>query len=145
MSCVTAAIVFPTTLFVTAIFKSSNTKKKKKEEEVADTVFKEYDDIDELLGEIYEDEEERRERVKEKEPSQCERCCDKTLLIMAWTVANLGVISSAFFVILYSMQWGSSKSNKWLVSFLLSFVQNAFFADPIKVSIYICKLFPNTS
>ncbi len=98
--------MFPTTLFVTAIFKNSNTKKKKKEDEVADSVFKEYDDIDALLGEIYEDEEERRERIEDKEPTKCKRCCDKTLLIIAWIVANLGVISSAFFAILYSMQWG---------------------------------------
>ena len=100
---------------------------------------KEYDDIDELLGELYKDPEISGEpaKIEEKQPSKLQACCDKFLLIAAWTIANLGVVSSAFFVILYSMQWGASKANAWLVSFLLSFVQNAFFADPIKVSIYI--------
>ena len=91
----TAAIVFPTTLFVTGIFKYSNTKKKKREEKkddvTVDHVFKEFDDINALLGELYKEEEEEQQEEKEKEPSRLERCCDKTLLIMAWTVANLGM------------------------------------------------------
>ena len=94
----------------------------------------EYDDIDILLGEIYLDPGSiEAVAEKEKQPSRLQHCCNKSLLITAWTVANLGVFVSAFFVILYSMEWGADKSNSWLISYLLSFVENAFLADPIKV------------
>ncbi len=111
-------------------------------EDENETDDEEYDDIDALLGELYKDPDMSGNQVKkeEKQPSRVEACCDKFLLILAWTIANLGVISSAFFVILYSMQWGATKANAWLVSFILSFVQNAFFADPIKVSTLQCSI-----
>ncbi len=95
----------------------------------------EYDDIDILLGEIYLDPEsiETEEEQEDKQPSNMNSCCNNSLLIAAWTVSNLGIFVSAFFVILYSMEWGAEKSNSWLISYLLSFVENAFLADPIKV------------
>ncbi len=141
VSCITAAIVFPVTLFITFTFRNSNktnksVQKKKATEKQSDIGYVEYDDIDMLLGEMYResiDTESEAETDMEKKPSALRICCDKSLLIAAWTTANLAIISSAFFVILYSMEWGAEKSNAWLVSYVLSFVENAFFADPMKV------------
>ncbi len=58
---------------------------------------------------------------------------NKPLLVTAWIVTNLAIFLSAFFVILYSMEWGAKKANAWFISYMLSFIQNAFFADPMKV------------
>lgn len=48
-------------------------------------------------------------------------------------VVFLTIVVSAFFTILYSMQWGRDKSVQWLTTFLLSFVQNVIVVQPIKV------------
>ena len=67
-------------------------------------------------------------------PSKARIMCRKFRLFAAWMVANLAIFVSAFFVILYSMEWGADVSNKWLLSYVMSFITNAFFADPCKVS-----------
>lgn len=41
----------------------------------------------------------------------------------------------AFFVILYSMEWGRERSNDWLCSMFMSFFQSLFVVDPLKVFI----------
>ena len=45
----------------------------------------------------------------------------------------LSVAVSAFFTILYSLQWGSIKSTAWLTCFLLSFFQSVVIVQPLKV------------
>lgn len=45
----------------------------------------------------------------------------------------MSILVPAFFVILYSMQWGKERSNDWLVSMVFSFFQSLFVVDPIKV------------
>ena len=141
VSCITAAVVFPVTLFIAYVFRNSNkvdkaVQKDKLKQKKSDIGYIEYDDIDLLLGEMYREsvESELKEAELEEKPSGIKRCCDKSLLVAAWTTANLAILTSAFFVILYSMEWGAEKSNAWLVSYILSFVENAFFADPMKVS-----------
>ena len=142
VSCITAAIVFPVTLFIVYVFRNSNkTEKAVQKEKIkkakSDLGYVEYDDVDLLLGEMYresiETESKHQDTEVEKNQSAIKRCCDKSLLIAAWTTANLAILSSAFFVILYSMEWGAEKSNAWLVSYVFSFVENAFIADPMKV------------
>ncbi len=139
VSCITAAIVFPVTLFIAFIFRNSNKTDKAKDKErikenKSDLGYVEYDDIDLLLGEMYlESINNESEAQVEKAPSAMKRCCNKSLLVAAWTTANLAIVSSAFFVILYSMEWGAEKSNAWLVSYVMSFVENALIADPMKV------------
>ncbi len=142
VSCITAAVVFPVTLFIAYVFRNSNktdkaVEKEKVKEKKTDLGYVEYDDIDLLLGEMYresiETESELHEVEVDKTPSAVRRCCNKSLLIAAWMTATLAILSSAFFVILYSMEWGAEKSNAWLVSYVLSFVENAFIADPMKV------------
>lgn len=54
---------------------------------------------------------------------------------IAWAIAILAVLSSAFFLILYSMQWGIPKSEEWLTTFVLSFFESLIMVDPVKVSI----------
>ncbi len=142
VSCITAAIVFPITLFIAYVFRNSNKMDRARQKDMAkerrsDVGYIDIDDIDLLLGEMYresvETDTELKEGNLEKEPSGMKRCCDRSLLISAWITATLAILVSAFFVILYSMEWGAEKSNAWLVSYILSFVENAFFADPMKV------------
>ena len=52
---------------------------------------------------------------------------------IAWFIVTTAVIVSGFFLILYSMEWGKSKSEQWLFSFFLSFFESMFVVDPLKV------------
>lgn len=52
---------------------------------------------------------------------------------IAWTCVVISVMVSAFFVVLYSMQWGKERSEEWLTTLMLSTVQSIFFVQPIKV------------
>ncbi|KAL5009826.1 hypothetical protein ScPMuIL_012131 [Solemya velum] len=54
-------------------------------------------------------------------------------LYLAWFVTIAAVVTPAFFLILYSMEWGKTKSEEWLTTFLLSFVESLLVVDPIKV------------
>ncbi|XP_061167307.1 polycystin-1-like protein 2 isoform X1 [Saccostrea echinata] len=54
---------------------------------------------------------------------------------VAWVVVWLAVITSAFFLILYSMEWGKAKAEEWLSSFFLSFFESLICVDPLKVII----------
>ncbi len=45
------------------------------------------------------------------------------------------MIVPAFFVILYSMQWGKDRSNAWLSTMAMSFFQSLLIMDPLKVFI----------
>ena len=67
------------------------------------------------------------------QPSRAKILFKRIILFSAWLIGNLAIFASAFFVILYSMEWGAEISNKWLLSYVLSFVSNAFVADPLKV------------
>ena len=55
---------------------------------------------------------------------------------IAWILAIGGIVACAFFVLLYSMQWGQKKSEVWLGQFFLSFFSSTCFVDPLKVSVY---------
>ncbi|CAD5124508.1 DgyrCDS12788 [Dimorphilus gyrociliatus] len=61
-------------------------------------------------------------------------------VIFGWTVAIVAILSSAFFTILYSIQWGKEKSVKWLVSFVLSFFESFILLQPIKVFLIVIFL-----
>lgn len=54
-------------------------------------------------------------------------------IIFGWILSILAIVSSGFFTILYSIQWGKEKSLKWLASFFLSFLESFIFLQPIKV------------
>ncbi|XP_055955095.1 polycystic kidney disease protein 1-like 2 [Patella vulgata] len=54
-------------------------------------------------------------------------------IIIAWILVAVIVMVCAFFLLLYSMQWGKPISEEWLTSFFLAFVENMFVLDPMKV------------
>ncbi|XP_033737386.1 polycystic kidney disease protein 1-like 2 [Pecten maximus] len=54
-------------------------------------------------------------------------------LYVAWTLVVLSVLASGFFVILYSIEWGTEKSSRWLTAFFLSFIESVIFIQPLKV------------
>ena len=45
----------------------------------------------------------------------------------------VSILIPAFFVILYSLQWGKERSESWLMSMFFSFFQSLLVVDPIKV------------
>ena len=58
------------------------------------------------------------------------------LYYTAWVLCFVCVGLSAFFTLLYSMQWGKENSEQWLLSFFISFVQDAAVSQPVKVSLF---------
>ncbi|XP_052262941.1 uncharacterized protein LOC127866462 [Dreissena polymorpha] len=66
---------------------------------------------------------------KKKKPFMFPYWCN----YIAWILCFLSVITPAFFTILYSMEWGKTKANEWLVTFVLSFFQSVIVVQPIKV------------
>lgn len=56
------------------------------------------------------------------------------MLYVTWFLVALSWALPAFFILLYSMEWGKQASEEWLTSFLLSFFEATFLLDPIKVS-----------
>ncbi|XP_062613252.1 location of vulva defective 1-like [Saccostrea cucullata] len=52
---------------------------------------------------------------------------------VAWIFVLLAIVASSFFLILYSMEWGKAKSEEWLSSFVISFLESLFVVDPVKV------------
>ncbi|XP_052071968.1 uncharacterized protein LOC127710241 [Mytilus californianus] len=57
------------------------------------------------------------------------------VVYIAWTIVALSILVPAFFMLLYSMEWGTDKSEEWLTTFVLSFVESLFIVDPLKVLI----------
>lgn len=55
---------------------------------------------------------------------------------LAWITLVLAAAACAFFLLLYSMEWGKEKSEEWVTSFLLSFLESILFVDPLKVRIF---------
>ena len=55
------------------------------------------------------------------------------VIYIAWFLVAVSVIASAFFTILYSMEWGFDKSSKWLTSFFLGFLESVLLVQPLKV------------
>jgi len=53
---------------------------------------------------------------------------------IAWTIAILCSLTGMLFIILYSLQWGKEKADKWLSSLLISTVQSVFLIQPVKVT-----------
>jgi len=55
-------------------------------------------------------------------------------------VCFFSIITPAFFTILYSMEWGKTKANEWLTTFVLSFFQSVIVVQPIKVQIQLINV-----
>ncbi|OWF39368.1 Polycystic kidney disease protein 1-like 2 [Mizuhopecten yessoensis] len=55
---------------------------------------------------------------------------------ITWIIVGLAVSTSAFFLLLFSMEWGKNKSDEWLTSFLFSTASSVVFVDPMKVLLF---------
>ncbi|XP_019624717.1 PREDICTED: polycystic kidney disease protein 1-like 2 [Branchiostoma belcheri] len=51
-------------------------------------------------------------------------------LYVGWALLVLATLASGFFLLLYSMEWGSDKSIQWLTAFGLSFLQSMVVVQP---------------
>ncbi|KAJ7381777.1 hypothetical protein OS493_039070 [Desmophyllum pertusum] len=60
----------------------------------------------------------------------------RCLYYLAWIFCFVSVFVSAFFTLLYSLQWGKERSEQWLLSFFVSFIQDAAVSQPVKVAIF---------
>ena len=58
------------------------------------------------------------------------------LYYTVWVLCFISVGASSFFTLLYPMQWGKEKSEQWLLSFFVSFVQDAAVSQPVKVALF---------
>ncbi|XP_070186772.1 polycystin-1-like protein 2 [Littorina saxatilis] len=56
----------------------------------------------------------------------------------AWFLLLGTITACAFFLLLYSMQWGKTTSEEWLASFVISFFESIFVMDPFKVLLLAC-------
>ena len=52
---------------------------------------------------------------------------------IAWGLSVVSILVPAFFIILYSLDWGSTRSNAWLSALVLSIFQSTVIIQPIKV------------
>ncbi|KAK7111719.1 hypothetical protein V1264_011307 [Littorina saxatilis] len=68
-------------------------------------------------------------KKRKKKPWSLPHWC----IYIAWVVCFLSVVGSAFFTILFSMEWGKEKANEWLITFVMSFFQNVIVIQPVKV------------
>lgn len=60
-------------------------------------------------------------------------CLPHWFVYIAYSLCFLITMAAATFTLFYSMAWGKEISNKWLSSMLISFVQDAFVTQPLKI------------
>ncbi|XP_066291033.1 polycystin-1-like protein 2 [Branchiostoma lanceolatum] len=83
--------------------------------------------------------EKKKEKPKTKQKKQTTKKKKKPFLLPHWflwiayVLVYGGAMMSGFFTILYSLEWGYEKSSQWLVTFLMSFFQDALVVQPVKV------------
>ena len=66
---------------------------------------------------------------KEKVPG----CLPHFFVYVGWIMCILTSLAAAAFIVFYSMMWGKEISNQWLTSITVSFVQDVFVSQPVKV------------
>ncbi|CAC5409625.1 PKD1L2 [Mytilus coruscus] len=119
VSFIGCVITVPPIVLVTYLFRNSSAKVKQKKKKQKNTDSMEDDDND--------DDAIMTLTTKKKFPHW--------VVYIAWFVVALAVIASAFILLLYSMQWGKAKSEEWLTTFILSFIESILLVDPFKVII----------
>ena len=60
-------------------------------------------------------------------------CLPHFVVYFGWILSILTILTSSAFVFFYSLMWGAETSNEWLVSIMVSFVQDVWIMQPIKV------------
>ena len=104
VSVITALVAFPPTIFVVFLFRKSQRLGINTDE---DTCF---DDDG---------------RKQFQLPHFC--------IYVAWFVCIVGSLLASIFMILYSLQWGREKSERWLSSIFLSATEDIFVSQPLKI------------
>ena len=66
---------------------------------------------------------------KEKLPG----CLPHFFVYIGWTLCIVTSMTAAAFIVFYSMMWGKETSNHWLTSIMVSFVQDVFVSQPVRV------------
>ena len=59
--------------------------------------------------------------------------------ILAWMIVFASSFVSTFFLVLYSLEWGPTKSKQWLMTELTSFFLSAALVDPTKVNHHLTQ------
>eukprot|EP00058_Branchiostoma_floridae_P016734 XP_002602222.1 hypothetical protein BRAFLDRAFT_76911 [Branchiostoma floridae] len=52
---------------------------------------------------------------------------------LAWVLVVLSAVGSAVFTVLYSLEWGKDKSERWLSAFFATFLADIFLLQPVKI------------
>lgn len=60
-------------------------------------------------------------------------CLPHSFIYIAYTLSFVTTLAASTFTLFYSMAWGKEISNKWLSSILISFFQDAFVTQPLKI------------
>ena len=60
-------------------------------------------------------------------------CLPYWFIYIAYSICFLTTLTAATFTLFYSMAWGKEISNQWLSSMLISFFQDAFVTQPLKI------------
>lgn len=65
---------------------------------------------------------------------------NRNLYYLAWVLCILTTAASCTVTLMYTLQWDKDTSEKWVVSFLTSFFQDAFVTQPIKIALLAALL-----
>lgn len=104
VSVTTALVAFPPTFFVAFLFRKSQRQGITTDGETG------YDDDG-------------------RKPFQLPHFC----IYVAWFICIVGSLLASVFTILYSLQWGKEKSERWLSSVFLSTTEDIFVSQPLKI------------
>lgn len=64
----------------------------------------------------------------------------RSLIPVAWFLCVSGCLVSSIFTIFYSLMWGSTIANQWLLSTVISFTQDVIVNQPIKIAVLVSLL-----
>ncbi|KAI8514732.1 Vacuolar protein sorting-associated protein 54, partial [Branchiostoma belcheri] len=117
ISFVSTIIVFPVNFVIVYVFTKSRPRRRKTTPESASKY--------QVKGSFVQE-------AKERKQSGLPHWC----VYIGWVLVFLSATGSAFFVILYSMEWGAEKSGEWLTSILLSIFQSVLLVQPLKVLLF---------
>ena len=76
---------------------------------------------------------ERERKAEEKRLKNLNGSLPHWVTYIAWVLCFFSSTTTALFTIFYSMMWGKKKSNEWLTTMVLSFFQDTFVSQPIKI------------
>ncbi|KXJ28705.1 Polycystic kidney disease protein 1-like 2 [Exaiptasia diaphana] len=117
-------IALPVNVIIIQIFRKARPKPEKNDlDDVQGTVF-EFDGISKC---------ENKPEYSNSEEKQKQEGIPYWTVYIAWTLCFLMTLTSATITLFYSMMWGKEISEQWLTSMLVSFFQDAFVTQPIKV------------